>query len=380
MNRVHEALWDAPRRLLEGELLTVDSMRGAYATDASVYQEFPRAVALPKSAEDVELLVEFCRREGVAVIGRGGGTSLSGQAIGAGLVIDYSKYLNRLLTLDPQQRLAVVQPGLVLDELNHQLREVGLHFAPDPATGSRATIGGMIGNNSCGTRSIHYGRTADAVESLDGLLADGTRFSTRWLGVAEWEAEARSPGRLGEIYRQVGQLVDSHRELIAQRIPRLPRIVAGYSLQSFVDLARPRSLSDLLCGSEGTLALVNQATLRLQPVPRETCLVISAFRSVEDALKCLPEILECHPSAVELLDDILVEEAVRNASTRDLAKVIVPGRNVPAAVHLVEFIGDEPGEALNKAERYVERMQRSRVAVEQRLLVEPAGQRQAWEA
>jgi FAD/FMN-containing dehydrogenase/Fe-S oxidoreductase len=379
MSKTQATIWDQPRRLIQGELLTVDSMRGAYATDASVYQEFPRAVALPKSAEDVEVLVEFCRREGVCVIGRGGGTSLSGQAIGPGLVIDYSRHLNKVLSVDVEQRLAVVQPGVVLDELNHELRGVGLHFAPDPATGSRATIGGMIGNNSCGTRSIFYGRTADAIESLQGLLADGTRFATRWLDPTAWIAAGEGAGRMAELYRHVSRIAAVNRDLIIQRIPRLPRIVAGYSLQSFVEANQPRSLSDLLCGSEGTLALVNEATVRLQPVPRDTCLVISAFQSVDDALVVLPEILECGPSAVELLDDVLVHEAVRNASTRDLAKVIVPGQTIPAAVQLVEFMGDEPGAARVKAERYLERMRGASVRVEQRMLIDPAGQRQAWE-
>lgn len=379
MSQTQATIWDQPRRLLQGELLTVESVRGAYATDASVYQEFPRAVALPKSAEDVELLLEFCRREGVCVIGRGGGTSLSGQAIGPGLVIDYSRYLDRILSIDPARRLATVQPGVVLDELNQELRATGLHFAPDPATASRATIGGMIGNNSCGTRSIFYGRTSDAIESLEAVLADGTRFTTRWLDASGWEEQARGSGRMAGIYRRLGEIVRAQAELINRHVPKLPRIVAGYSLQSLLDPARPRALSDLLCGSEGTLALVNQATVRLQPIPKETCLVISAFRSVDDALVCLPEILECGPSAVELLDEVLIHEALRNASTRDLAKVIVPGGNEPAAVHLVEFVGDEPGAARRAAERYVVRMQRSAVKLEQRLLEDPAAQRQAWE-
>lgn len=379
MIRKDDKIWDQPRRLIQGDLLTVDSMRGAYATDASVYQVFPAAVALPKTPEDVELLAEFCRREGICIIGRGGGTSLSGQAIGSGLVIDYSRYMNRVLRVDPERREAVVQPGVVLDELNAHLRDYKLHFPPDPATSSRATIGGMIGNNSCGTRSIWYGRTSDAIESLAGLLIDGTRFTARWLLPAEWNAESNGSGRMAGIYREVSQIVNSKRELIASRIPKLPRIVAGYSLQSFLDASRPRSLSDLLCGSEGTLALVNEATVRLQPTPTATCLVVSAFRSVDDALVCLPEILECGPSAVELLDDVLIHEAVRNASTRDLAKVIVPAGIEPAAVQLVEFFGDSPADALDRAEKYIQRMKRSRVVVEHRLLPDPAEQRQAWD-
>ncbi|MFM7738927.1 MAG: FAD-binding oxidoreductase [Planctomycetota bacterium] len=196
MIRKDDKIWDQPRRLIQGDLLTVDSMRGAYATDASVYQVFPSAVALPKSAEDVELLAEFCRREGICIIGRGGGTSLSGQAIGSGLVIDYSRYMNRVLRVDPDRREAVVQPGVVLDELNDQLRSHKLHFPPDPATSSRATIGGMIGNNSCGTRSIWYGRTSDAIESLAALLIDGTRFTARWLSPTEWTAESSGSSRI----------------------------------------------------------------------------------------------------------------------------------------------------------------------------------------
>ncbi|MEZ6094042.1 MAG: FAD-binding oxidoreductase [Pirellulaceae bacterium] len=334
MNPISQNHWEKLAAALSGELRWNEGARGVYATDASVYQQFPHAVAIPKNENDVEAILAFCREHRMPVIGRGGGTSLSGQAIGAGIVIDFSQHMNRILEIDRQAMTATVEPGVVLDELNAELAPHGLLFAPDPATASRATIGGMIGNNACGTRSIVFGRTCDSIESLRCLLADGSWMETQWNEPRTWrDAKTEQP-----LIRTFQEIIDRHRDSIARQIPDLPRMAAGYSLQYFVNEDRPKSFSDLFVGSEGTLAIATGATLRLKRLPTATSLVIMSFPSIDQSLRALPAILNHQPSAIELLDDVLLKEAVRNSSTRDLSKVVVTSSTVPAAVLMVEFL------------------------------------------
>lgn len=356
-------------------------MRGAYATDASVYQQFPQAVVFPQDCDDVAAIVAFCHEHGISMVGRGAGTSLSGQAIGPGLIVDFSRHMNRILSIDADARLAVVQPGVVLDVLNQALAPHRLLFAPDPATASRATIGGMIGNNACGTRSIVFGRTCDAIESLNGLLADGTELIARWMNEQEWLAAAQTSTRLGSIYRALQELLSQYANAIIRHIPQLPRIAAGYSVRRLVDPAGPRSLSELIVGGEGTLILATEATLRLRSVPSATRLVISAFASIAQALEVLPFVLKHGPSAVELLDDVLIQEAVRNAATREYIGAIVPSgaERVPTAVLMVEFFGDTEEDADARANHYTSEISKTIANSRNHILVRAQEQRAAWE-
>lgn len=381
--------WDSLQKQLSGGIEVADGARGAYATDASVYQVMPSAVAFPKTDNDLEQIVKFCREHQISLIGRGGGTSLSGQAIGTGMVVDFSRYMNSILKIDPINRLAIVEPGVVLDELNDRLAPFGLHFPPDPATASRATIGGMIGNNACGTRSIVYGRTCDAIESLRCLLVDGTWIETAWLDRSDWEERCLGQSHEAELYRQVDRLVNRNQDEIRARIPDLPRNAAGYSLRAFLPEHERRSLSSLIVGGEGTLGLVSRATLRLQPLPKATTVVVSRFRSIDAALSALPVILNTKPSAVELLDELLIGEAQRNAATRERMNRLLPIDEIPQAVLLVEFMGESPAVAQASAERYVAQMKaldsktkqpdKNRSAGEHLILVDSARQQQAWE-
>ncbi len=371
--------WKKLQRRLRGTLEWSQGARGAYATDASVYQQFPRAVACPKNDTDVEALLAFCREEGVPIIGRGGGTSLSGQAIGDGIIVDFSRFMNGVLAVDPDHKLAVVEPGLVLDDLNDQLMPSQLLFAPDPATASRATIGGMVGNNACGTRSIVFGRTCDSIESLRCLLPNGEWLTTEWLEREQWQQRVQSSESEHVLYGALDEIVTRNRVAIQERIPDLPRNAAGYSLQYFLDAGRPQSLSDLIVGSEGTLALATQATLRLKARPRATTMAICSFDTLDDALTCLPEILSHQPSAVELLDDVLLGEAVRNASTKELAKVIVGDGRVPVAVFLVEFFGDDESHAADRVQRFQKAVSRNLPVKQVRICNSDREQKDAWE-
>ncbi|MEN9359044.1 MAG: Anaerobic glycerol-3-phosphate dehydrogenase subunit [Verrucomicrobiota bacterium] len=365
------------RAQLAGEIRDDAATLAIYATDASVYQVRPLAVAFPKSADDCRKIVAFCRDHRIPVTGRGGGTSLSGQAIGPGIVIDFSRHMNRILEIDAERGLVRVEPGVILDELNKKVAPTGRYFVPDPATMSRCSIGGMVGNNSCGRRSLLLGRTSDSTESLQVLLADGTEFTTRRMDRTEWDAACQRPGREGEIYRDFTAIVERQRDEIEARFPKLSRLVAGYALNSF--LGEERSLSDLLCGSEGTLGLVLEATLRLTVLPKETSVVVLGFDSLDDALRPLPIMMEHQPAAIELMDDTVIGEALRNASTRDIAAFLVAGGKAPHSVHLVEFLGDTREEVAGKARAFVAAMKEKGIGSQHHLCLDAAEQHRAWE-
>ena len=251
----HSALADRLRSEIEGEVLFGAADRGRYATDASIYQIMPIGVVVPKTEQDVEAILSIARDHDVPVIARGGGTSQSGQTVGHALIIDTSKYLNRVLDIDPGARRALVQPGLVLDHLNASLRPHGLTFPVDISTGSRATIGGMTANNSCGTRSIRYGNMVHNVRAIDAILADGSavRF-------AELDAEARPP-RYDVLVRDLSAIGEREREEIARHFPKVLRRVGGYNLDSLPPMGA--NMASILVGSEGTLAYFKRIELDL---------------------------------------------------------------------------------------------------------------------
>ena len=233
-----EALGRRLRREVRGDVLLDAVSRGLYATDASIYQIEPVGVVLPRDTEDVVAAVRVAGECGVSLLPRGGGTSLGGQAVGPSLVLDFSKYMDAVLEFDPAAATVRVQPGAVLDELNAFLAPHGLHFAPDPATSSRATIGGMIGNNSSGAKSILYGITQDHVLATKVVLADGTLLDLAELSPEEYDRRCRQPSREAEILAGFKTIVDAHRQEIRDRYPKVMRRVQGYNLDAFVDTDR----------------------------------------------------------------------------------------------------------------------------------------------
>lgn len=289
-----------------GELRRDRLTRTLYATDASIYQITPDGVLLPRAAADVVAAVEACRAAGVPVTARGAGTGLTGAAVNRGLQIDFSRHMNRIIEVDPRRRTATVEPGVVLDELNAVLLPHGLQFAPDVATSSRATIGGMIAVNSCGAHSVYYGRTCDHVRSLDVVLADGSRCT--------WGRDASLPyGELGRAAEQtLADLVMRHADEIAARYPKVLRSNGGYALDR-VRLTNGRpNVETVICGSEGTLAMVVGATLDLTPVPACQGLLVVPFDELLDALRAVPVVLAHKPAAIELIDDLILSATAGN--------------------------------------------------------------------
>lgn len=389
MNGSSRDLGDRLRSVVRGGVHTDLTTRGLYATDASHYQMAPRAVVTPRDEADVVATVAVASELGVPITGRGGGTSLAGQTFGPGIVLDFSRHMNAVLACDPDRRQVRVQPGLVRDHLNRQLLDHKLHFAPDPATSSRATVGGMIANNSSGTRSILYGKTVDHVIALRVLLADGTICSFTACDAAEWARRAARPDREGQLYRGVGDVIAAHRDQIIARFPKVMRRVGGYNLDEFVDdpsfervvlddelSPRPWNLSRLICGSEGTLAVILDATLRLMPTPGATALCIVHFDDLIESLRHVPAMLEHRPTTVELLDETIIDESLVNSSTRRLADFF-EGR--PRAVQIVEFMADDQADASAAAVRFAEAMRRLGIGTAHVLRRDAAAVARVWE-
>jgi len=359
---------------VSGEVLADRVSRGLYATDASLYEEEPVAVVVPASVEDVSHVHRVALERGVPVLPRGGGTSLAGQATGRAIVVDTSKHLRRVLEVDVPGRTARVEPGVVRDELNAALGGTGLHFAPETATTDRATIGGMVGNNSSGTRSIRYGKTIDHLLELDVLLITGEHLHLRPLSRREWDGVAARDDREGRLYRTVREVVERHRDEIERRYPKLLRRVGGYNLDAFPPEG-PWNLAHLVCGSEGTLATVLGARVGLVPVPEATALCAVHYDSLDAALRSVPRLLEFGPSAVELLDRTLLELTEHNVELRRLADFL---EGAPEAILLVELPGESAGAVEESIRDLARALSRERIGTAHPLRTDAAGQERVW--
>jgi len=331
---------DRLERALEGEVRFDRFTRGLYSTDASIYEIEPLAVGFPRSAEDVRRALEVAGEAAVPITPRGAGTSMAGQAIGSGLVLDTSRHLTAIRELDPSKARVVVEPGVVLDDLNRFLAPHGLFFPVDVATSSRATIGGMAGNNSAGARSIRYGHMVEQVRGIEAVLADGRHG---WLGPG---GPPMQPAPTS-LQAAMQALYARESEELERRLPRVPRHVAGYALHR---LGHPgATLADLLVGSEGTLAFFTALELRLHPIPAGRALGVCRFPSVRSALAAVPALVSLDPTAVELVDRTLLELADRIPAFRaPLHRALgdegtVETARLPGAILLIELAGPDAG-------------------------------------
>nr|HET7859757.1 FAD-linked oxidase C-terminal domain-containing protein [Caldimonas sp.] len=351
-----EVLVELARRLradTAGDVLFDAASRGRYATDASIYQIFPAGVFVPTNDADVAAAIAIARSLGVPVLPRGAGTSQCGQTTGAALVVDATKHLRRVVAVDAEQRTATVEPGVVLDELNATLKKTGLWFPVDVSTSAQATIGGMAGNNSCGSRSIAYGNMVHNVLGIRARLADGAEV--------DFGPVADASGRAATIGAFVRELAGRHRAEIEAHWPKVLRRVGGYNL----DVFHPQSekpytddgsvnLAHLLVGSEGTLAWSRELTLRLSPLPAAKVLGVVNFRTFRAAMAAAQRIVTLGPTAVELVDRTMVELALANPAFAATMRAALIG--APAAILLVEFAGEEKAPLVERLARLGELM------------------------
>jgi len=373
----HSGLAARLRRAIEGEVRFDPFTRGRYATDASIYQIEPIGVVFPQSEADIASIVAIAAEEGVPLLARGGGTSQCGQTVGEAVVVDVSPRLNRVLALDPGARTALVEPGIVLDQLNAFLKPHGLFFPVDVSTSSRATIGGMAGNNSCGARSLRYGTMRDNVRAIDATLADGSAMRFAELEPGAERALAPRQRTLVETLLELGRREAAE---VQERFPKLQRRVGGYNIDALTPRganAPPINLAHLLVGSEGTLAFSRRIELRLAPLPRHKVLGVCHFPSLYQAMAATRRIVALEPDAVELVDRTMVELARDIAMFRPTIARFVRGE--PAALLLVEFAGEALDPQLKRLEDLVALMGDLGFSGGVVEAIDPAFQRAIWE-
>ena len=340
------------QRLVEtvrGEVHFDDGSRALYATDASNYRQVPVGVVLPLDIEDVTAVIAACREFGAPVLSRGGGTSLAGQCCNVAVVLDFSKYMRSVVALDPGSRTARVQPGVVLDVLRTAAEKHQLTFAPDPATHSRCTLGGMIGNNSCGVHALMGGKTVDNIVELEVLLYDGTRLRVGKTSEAELSAIIAAGGRRGEIYAGLKRLRDTYSALVKEKFPDIPRRVSGYNLDQLSD-ENGFNVARALVGTEGTCVTILEAVCELKPSPQFRRLIALGFADAFIAADHVPLVLEHSPIGLEGFDGLLVDFMKRKNLVVEDVTLLPPGRGFL----LCELGGDSADEVDAMAERLVD--------------------------
>ena len=410
------------RKKIRGDVRFDPGSRLLYSTDASMYQVEPVGVVIPRDTDDVQAAVEVAGKLGVAILPRGGGTSLTGQTVNHALVLDFSRYMDRVLEVNTEELWARVQPGLVQDNLNHHVRPLGLLFGPDTSTSNRATLGGMLGNNSGGSHSIAYGLTVEHVIELRTLLADGSRVVFGEITPDEFAGKCRAPGLEGQIYREIARIRETYGDEIQSRYPAHWRRVSGYNLNELVFFvagsgrpawtegglrqarpgsdtpgqpaqARPGSdtpglpgparfgsdsrlnVARLIVGSEGTLLTVIEAKVRLVRRPKRTALDVIHYRDVQEALESSQAILETGPYAVELTDKMILDLARGNIEQSKRMGFV---QGDPAAIMIVEYAAETDAEVRAKIEALEARRQRERFGYASHVAYDPAQVQSIW--
>ena len=364
----------ALRRHLRGEIRFDSGSRALYATDGSNYRQVPIGVVVPRDKEDVIATVTLCREHHAPLLARGGGTSLAGQCCNSAVILDFSKYMSNILEIDPERRIARVQPGVVLDHLRGQAEKHHLTFAPDPATHDRCTLGGMIGNNSCGVHSIMAGKTDDNIEALEVLTYDGQRLHVGATSEEDFARIVGEGGRRAQIYSGLKQLASRYGEQVRRQFPNIPRRVSGYNLNHLL----PESgfhIARSLVGSEGTCVTILEATCRLVESPPARALLVIGWPDVYICADYVPQIMTHGPIGLEGFDDIIVNASRRKGVNLEGLALLPEG----CGWLMVEFGADTAAEAEAKARHLMETLDRSTPAPDMRLYIDPRQTRRIWD-
>ncbi len=365
------------RSVVEGEVRFDSGTRALYAADASNYRQVPIGVVLPRSIDDVVATVSVCREHDIPLLSRGCGTSLAGQCCNVAVIVDWSKYLNRVLEINAGQKWARVQPGVIMDDLRNQALQHGLTFGPDPATHNHCTLGGMLGNNSCGIHAQMAGKTVDNTEELEILTYDGTRLNVGWMDEAAEQRWLAAGGRQAEIMNGIRQIRQRYARLIHERFPDIPRRVSGYNLDQLLPGPDGRyNLARALVGSESTLVAILEARMRLVHNPAERVLVVLGFPDVYQAADAVPAVLPFQPTGLEGMDEMLVEDMKATGVHRESLKYLPGGKGWL----LVEFGGDTRAAAEEQAHRMMSSLGAKPHAPNMRLYQDREEEQHVWKA
>ncbi len=366
------------------EVFTDTLLRRLYANDASMYEELPEGVCFPQSADDLIGLVRQAALSGSSITARAAGTSLAGQTTGGGIIADTSRHMNRIRAIDPDRREAVVEPGVIRDTLNRKAAAFGLKYGPDTSTTNRCMFGGMIGNNSAGLYSLKYGSAREHIIRIEAVLDDGSPVIFGPLSDEELEAKTRLETREGEIYRQMLALLKTHKQAILEHYPH-PEVVrrnTGYALDRLCEMSplspggRAFNLAELLCGSEGTLALMHAATVRLVPAEPFRVLLIPHFATLAEAMHATVEAVSHRPAAVELIDDIIIGATEGNLE-QQRNRFFLEGK--PKCLLIIEFEGYDPSVLLKQSNTCAQAMQQAGYGYAFPVIAEPDKMRRVWD-
>ena len=336
--------------IIEGEVYDDLKTRAMYATDASMYQMIPDMVVIPKNESDISKILIYARQNKLPICARGSATSLAGQTVNSGISIDFTKYFNRIISYSPINKEASVQPGVTRDQLNALSASDLIHFGPDPATSNRATFGGMIANNSSGTKSILYGRTIDHVKSLKVMLSDGTILNLDTKNDQEYNDICLQNDREGEIYRAFRSLIFKNHDLISSNFPKVMRKVSAYPLDEFIN-DEPWNLAKIIIGSEGTLAIILEATVNLVSLPAYQNMIIAHFDNRMEGIESVQFLVPYGPASIEVLDYNVLEQSKLNPITKKYHDSVIKGE--PDLVLTIEFYGQSQEEINLKAEKAI---------------------------
>src|SRR5580700_450373 len=361
-------------RHVRGEVCFDDGSRALYATDGSNYRQVPIGVVLPRDIDDVIATISLAREYGAPILCRGGGTSLAGQCCNVAVVLDFTKHMAAILEIDPERRIARVQPGVVLDRLRNAAEKYQLTFGPDPASHDRCTLGGMIGNNSCGVHSVMAGKTDDNIEELEILTYDGLRIRVGQTSDGEIEKITGEAGRRGEIYSGLKRLRDTYSNLIQERYPNIPRRVSGYNLNYLLP-ENGFHVARALVGSEGTCVTVLEASCQLVESPQERVLLVIAYPDIFQCADRVPEIMAHHPIGLEAVDSLLVEFTRRRHLNADGLALLPQGGGWLFA----EFGANTAAEAESQARNLMRTLSQSTNPPQMRLFPDRQQAKRVWE-
>ena len=362
------------RRDVDGEVRADRMSRLLYSTDASIYQVEPIAVVIPRTAEDVIAVLTTAGRNGVPVLPRGGGTSLAGQTVNHALVIDFSKYMRKVLEVNVEEQWVRTQPGIILDELNDQIKDTGLMFAPDPSTSNRGNVGGALGNNSCGSHSIVWGKTVDNTLGLSAVLANGDTATFAASSGDSLDAKRRLFGLEGDIYRRLDAIGQGSRDEVLQRYPKIQRRVSGYNLDELLD-SNSLDMARFVVGSEGTLLAITDATLKLVPRPKYKGLTVIHFHELIESMEATVAALELSPTAVEHIGGMIVRQAQANLEYSRMTGFI---EGSPDSLLVVEFTGDSQSEVESKVDGCAAHMAKRGLGYSTKKLLTSSEQAMVW--
>jgi FAD/FMN-containing dehydrogenase/Fe-S oxidoreductase len=365
--------------------IQTDSLtRRLYANDASLYEEIPKGVSLPKSRDDIQTLVRRSKAENFTITARSAGTSLAGQTTGAGIIMDTSRHMQNILEINSEEEFARVQPGVIRDTLNREAAKTGLQFGPDTATTNRCMLGGMIGNNSCGSFSIKHKTTREHILEIDAVLSDGSAVTFKPLTSEELNQKLKLDSLEGEIYRGMIELLKKHKTEFQEHYPH-PDIIrrnTGYALDRLCEMepitpgGRSFNLAELLCGSEGTLAMTVSAKLNLVPLPKYKTVVIPQFDSLHEAMLATVEAVKWSPAAVELVDDIILDATKGNIEQRK-NRFFLEGE--PKCILIIQFEGDNPEELQTKADQLAKKLTEVNLGYAHPVVTDEDKMRRVWD-